>query len=177
LLQASKFALNGFSQSLAMEVHTRGIKVCVCFPPDTDTPLLAEENKTKPAITKMLSESTTMVSADSVADAAVSGMVRGSPLIGIGFDGWMLATLTAGMTPVSSYFMGAIEVLTLSIWRLVGIGYVSYFYFLIGRNDKPGAKQASAQSTAQDGSSGTAAPASGKGRGKGKQAGAAVRAS
>jgi 3-dehydrosphinganine reductase len=132
---ASKFALNGLAQSLGMELHTRKIKVSVCFPPDTDTPLLAEENKTKPLITKLLSDATQTVSADVVAANVVDGMEVHAPLIGVGFDGWMVATLTSGMTPQPSPLMLFVEVLTLGLWRLVGLAYVASFYHIIGRND------------------------------------------
>lgn len=43
----SKFALVGLAECLAMELKSFGIKVCVSFPPDTDTPGFGEENKSK----------------------------------------------------------------------------------------------------------------------------------
>ena len=43
----SKFAVVGLAEVLAMELKSFGIKVCVCFPPDTDTPGFEEENKSK----------------------------------------------------------------------------------------------------------------------------------
>lgn len=132
---ASKFALSGFAQSLSMEVYTRKIYVSVCFPPDTDTPLLAEENKTKPLVTKLLSAATETVSADVVAKSTVKSMEYFAPLVGIQFDGWMLATLTSGMTLQPNFFMALIELLTLGLWRMVGMIYMTYFFFVIGRND------------------------------------------
>ena len=44
---ASKFALIGFSEALRSELGPYGITVSVLCPPDTDTPGLQEENKTK----------------------------------------------------------------------------------------------------------------------------------
>jgi len=44
---ASKFAVVGMAEALSMEVSCHNIKVCVCFPPDTDTPGFEEEEKTK----------------------------------------------------------------------------------------------------------------------------------
>lgn len=44
---ASKFAVVGLAECLSMEVKPHGIKVCVCFPPDTDTPGFEEEEKSK----------------------------------------------------------------------------------------------------------------------------------
>lgn len=43
----SKFALVGLAECLSMELKSFGIKVCVSFPPDTDTPGFEEENKSK----------------------------------------------------------------------------------------------------------------------------------
>lgn len=54
---ASKFAVRGFAEALQMEVKPYGISVTVAFPPDTDTPCLAEENKVKPKETKLISGS------------------------------------------------------------------------------------------------------------------------
>ena len=139
---ASKFALSGFAQALGMELHTRKIKVSICFPPDTDTPLLAEENKTKPLVTKLLSAATETVSADFVAKATVKNMEYYSPFVGIQFDGWMLATLTSGMTLQPNYFMALIELLTIGLWRFVGMIFMTYFYYTVGKSDivKPGTK-------------------------------------
>jgi 3-dehydrosphinganine reductase len=44
---ASKFAVVGLAEALSMEVKTHNVKVCVCFPPDTDTPGFEEEEKSK----------------------------------------------------------------------------------------------------------------------------------
>jgi 3-dehydrosphinganine reductase len=53
---ASKFGLVGFAQALAMEVRRYNVFVSVLYPPDTDTPGFAEENKIKPAETAELSK-------------------------------------------------------------------------------------------------------------------------
>ena len=109
-LQASKFALAGLAQSLGMELHARGVRVSVAFPPDTDTPLLAQENLTKPRITKLLSESTVTVSPEVVARGIVDGMEVWNPAIAVGFDGWMLATLTSGMGPAGTVSAAIVQV-------------------------------------------------------------------
>jgi 3-dehydrosphinganine reductase len=139
---ASKFALSGLAQALAMELHSRRILVSLCYPPDTDTPLLALENETKHAVTKAISETVTAVSADHVGRAIVDGMVDFDPHISFGFDGWMLASLTAGMSPAHSWLQAAIEVLTLGIWRLVAIVFVSSFYGTIAKLAAQGSNKA-----------------------------------
>jgi 3-dehydrosphinganine reductase len=75
---ASKFALVGFSQALRAEMWPHGVKVSVCFPPDTDTPQLAFENQYKPAETKAIAGTVKTLSPDAVADAMIAGMARGS---------------------------------------------------------------------------------------------------
>ena len=54
----TKFALRGFAESLQSEVRRDGISVSIAFPPDTDTPTLAEENRTKPKETFLISDAT-----------------------------------------------------------------------------------------------------------------------
>lgn len=46
---ASKSALVGFAEALRVESRWHGIDVSICFPPDTDTPQLADELKLRPA--------------------------------------------------------------------------------------------------------------------------------
>nr|XP_058897283.1 3-ketodihydrosphingosine reductase isoform X1 [Kogia breviceps] len=43
----SKFAIRGLAEALQMEVKPYNVYVTVAYPPDTDTPGFAEENKTK----------------------------------------------------------------------------------------------------------------------------------
>ncbi|XP_023608421.1 3-ketodihydrosphingosine reductase isoform X2 [Myotis lucifugus] len=44
---SSKFAIKGLAEALQMEVKPYNVYVTVAYPPDTDTPGFAEENKTK----------------------------------------------------------------------------------------------------------------------------------
>lgn len=73
---ASKFALVGFSEALRAELRRDGIAVSVLCPPDTDTPALAEENRTKPPETHAASAGASLLSADAVADALLAGIAR-----------------------------------------------------------------------------------------------------
>ena len=130
---ASKFALAGLAQALSMELHTRGVRVSLCYPPDTDTPLLALENETKPALTKALSESTATVSADAVGSAIAEALQHFEPHVSFGFDGWMLSTLTAGMFAPQGWAQAALEIATLGLWRLVALTVVAGWYSTVRR--------------------------------------------
>ena len=51
---ATKCAVNGFAQVLQSEVKPFNIRVCLSYPPDTDTPGFEKENRMKPKLTKLL---------------------------------------------------------------------------------------------------------------------------
>ena len=76
----SKFAVRGFSDSLRLELKPRGIRVSVVFPPDTDTPGLENENKTKPYET-LEAFSSQVLPAEKVAREILRGMKRGQYII------------------------------------------------------------------------------------------------
>jgi 3-dehydrosphinganine reductase len=81
----SKYAVRGFSDVLRLELKPLGVRVSVVFPPDTDTPGMVNENKTKPWET-IAAFSTKLASAESVAKAILAGMKRGSYIILPGFE-------------------------------------------------------------------------------------------
>lgn len=73
---ASKFAVIGFSEALRGELHPQGITVSVLCPPDTDTPMLHNENIDKPPETLKISEGGGLLTADQVARAMLKGVQR-----------------------------------------------------------------------------------------------------
>ncbi len=83
---AAKFAVIGFSEALRAELKRFGITVSVLCPPDTDTPMLYREDRTKPVETKAISKGARVMSADAVARAALKGVYRGNFLIVPGMD-------------------------------------------------------------------------------------------
>ena len=87
---ASKFALRGFAESLHAELRDQGIGVSIAFPPDTDTPQLAEENRTKPAQTKAITARAGVWKATDVADCILRGAERDVFAI---TPGWQLSAL------------------------------------------------------------------------------------
>jgi len=72
----AKFAVRGLMESLRAELTPRGVHVGVVYPPDVDTPQLAEENRWKPAETRAISGTIKPLSADVVAKAIVRGIER-----------------------------------------------------------------------------------------------------
>lgn len=78
---ATKFAIRGFSDTLRAELKPRHIRVSVVFPPDTDTPQLAYETPLKPPVTRELSKSAGLLSADAVANSILRGVARNRYII------------------------------------------------------------------------------------------------
>lgn len=84
----SKFAIRGLTEALRSELAPHGIRVCLLCPPDTDTPMLAEENRFKPVETAALSESAGVLSAETVAAAGLDGLARDRAVIVPGWEAW-----------------------------------------------------------------------------------------
>jgi 3-dehydrosphinganine reductase len=82
---AAKYAVRGFSDVLRLEVKPLGIRVSVVFPPDMDTPGLANENKTKPFET-FAAGSTKALPPQEVAKSTLRAMKRGQYVILPGFE-------------------------------------------------------------------------------------------
>lgn len=74
---ASKSALVGFVEALRLESRRHGITVSICFPPDTDTPQLAEELKLRPPEAVAMMGTAGLWSAEAVARRIVRGLDRG----------------------------------------------------------------------------------------------------
>src|SRR5690349_1740788 len=72
----TKFAVRGFLESLRGELKPYGIHVGCSFPPDTDTPQLADENRYKPKETKAISGTIKPLSAERVARSIVDGIEK-----------------------------------------------------------------------------------------------------
>jgi len=95
----SKFALRGLAEALRGELKPSGIGVSIVYPPDTDTPQLAAENKTKPEETKRITATAETWSADGVAQAIVRGVQRGAFTITPGAEMTVLNRLHSLLAP------------------------------------------------------------------------------
>lgn len=93
---ASKAALAAFAEALRQEMQLHGVRVVVHFPPTTDTPGLAEENRTKPpAVWAIESQSgwSRVHSAERVAASIAVAIERNRPHGLTGLDSRFLATV------------------------------------------------------------------------------------
>jgi 3-dehydrosphinganine reductase len=74
---ASKFALAGFADALRQELRPHGVSVSIVFPPDTDTPGLAEERGQQPAELRAIAGTVKPLTAETVAHALLRGAAAG----------------------------------------------------------------------------------------------------
>lgn len=88
---ASKSALGGFAEALSAEAGACGVRVSICFPPDTLTPQYRREIAMRPAEAEILMGSVKPWSAETVAARIVRGVDRGRAKIHFGFSLVMLA--------------------------------------------------------------------------------------
>ncbi|XP_021244801.1 3-ketodihydrosphingosine reductase [Numida meleagris] len=129
----TKFALRGLAEALQMEVKPYNIYITVAYPPDTDTPGFAEESKTKPLETKLISETSSVCQAEQVARVIVKDAIQGNFNSCVGSDGYMLSILTSGMSPVTSITEGLQQVVCMGIFRFIGLFYLGSFDSIVRR--------------------------------------------
>ncbi|XP_034249989.1 3-ketodihydrosphingosine reductase [Thrips palmi] len=127
IYSSTKFALRGFAEALHMETKPYGVSVTLAFPPDTDTPGFANEQKTKPMETRLISESGGLVQPEVVAEKILSDALRGRFFSSVGLEGGIVCAVAAGMSPPSSYASLAVEVLLMGPLRLVAACLLVHF--------------------------------------------------
>ena len=96
----SKFALSGLAESLRAELSGTGVQITIVYPPDTDTPQLAEENRTKPIETKAITAGGGLWTAEAVAQATLAGLARGGFAITPGAPVTALYRLSSLLRPI-----------------------------------------------------------------------------
>ncbi|NXF70857.1 KDSR reductase, partial [Sclerurus mexicanus] len=129
----TKFALRGLAEALQMEVKPYNVYITVAYPPDTDTPGFAEESKTKPLETKLISETSSVCQAEQVARVIVKDAIQGNFNSSVGSDGYMLSILTSGMSPVTSITEALQQVVCMGIFRIIGLFYLGSFDSIVRR--------------------------------------------
>lgn len=130
---ASKFGLRGMAEALQQEVIGYDIHVSLIFPPDTDTPGLAEENKRKPELTSIIAASSGSMKADEVAKTSLIGIKSGSFFVPCNLEGFALCLATAGMAPQRSVLMAFVEVIAAGIMRIAALCFQSNWYINIAK--------------------------------------------
>ncbi len=101
----TKFGIIGFSDALRQELLQYNIKVSVLCPPDTDTPGLEAENKTKPSETHAIAGNAKLLQPDFVAAAVLKGIRQNKKMIIPGFDGKMSLILKRFFPSLVEWFM------------------------------------------------------------------------
>jgi len=139
----TKFALRGLAEALAMEVRPYNISVTVVYPADTDTPGYSIENEPgkKPKETMLLEQAGGLFQPMDVARKVVSATVKGHDSVWFGLEGWMLTTLTAGMSPVTSFADALGQVFLMSVLRFISLFYLMDFDNKIRKCKKESAQE------------------------------------
>lgn len=87
----SKFAMRGLAEVLRVELQPHGISVTLAYPPDTDTPQLAAEERTKPAATKAITAGGGLWQPEAVAERIVASANKGRFTVAPGLQMSLLA--------------------------------------------------------------------------------------
>jgi 3-dehydrosphinganine reductase len=101
----SKWALRGLGDILSLELGVHGVRVLTAFPPDTETPQLAEERARRPAFTARFAASNRPLSPDFVAARILRAADRGKRHVAPGFGASLL--LLAG--PPFARYLEAVQ--------------------------------------------------------------------
>jgi 3-dehydrosphinganine reductase len=104
----SKFAMRGLAEVLRVELAPRGIHVTLAYPPDTDTPQLVEECRTKPAATKAITAGGGLWSAERVAAQIVTAARRRRFLVAPGAQMRLLAHGHSLLSPLLRVYQARI---------------------------------------------------------------------
>lgn len=100
----TKFAVRGLAESLRSELAPEGIGVSLVYPPDTDTPQLVEELRSRPAPASAVAAGARVLKADVVADAILRGVAKGRFTIAPGWEMGLLARLHSLIAPALHRF-------------------------------------------------------------------------
>jgi 3-dehydrosphinganine reductase len=96
----AKFAVRGLAETLRSELKPFGIVVGCAYPPDTDTPGLAQEAETKPPATAAIAATIKVRSADVVGKRVVRGIERDRLVITFDPSTAMLARAAGLVGPI-----------------------------------------------------------------------------
>jgi len=97
---ASKFAVRGLAECLRAEARRDGITVTIAYPPDTDTPMLVEENRTRPVESQAIAGAGGLWPAAKVAERTWNAMERGRFSVSPGWQMTALAGFHSVLGPI-----------------------------------------------------------------------------
>lgn len=100
----SKFAVRGLAESLRGELKSLKIGISIIYSPDTDTPQLAEENKTKPPETKLITAIAKLWSAKAVTKEIVKEIEKKTFAIAPGLELSILNKFHSLIAPGLNYY-------------------------------------------------------------------------
>lgn len=104
----SKFAVRGLAEVLRVELAPHGIVVTLVYPPDTDTPQLVAEMRTKPAATVAITAGGGRWSAASVAGVMIDRAIAGRFVVAPGLTLALLTPLHSLLGPALRWYQGRI---------------------------------------------------------------------
>lgn len=134
----TKFALRGYAETLHSElVAVPNVHVQMAFPPDTDTPGFAYEETIKPIETRLISENAGLAKPHDIATTMITSAMSNNPkfFVYFNFEGWMLAALTSGMSPVSSLMDAITQVTLMGLFRFISLFYLNDWWRIIRNED------------------------------------------
>jgi len=117
---ATKFALRGLAETIAMEASHCGISVTLALPADTDTPGFAKEEITKPRETKIISGTGGLAKPEDVAKQIVDDALNGRFFSIMGFESWLLTIMCSGMAPWGGFGLNLLIALAIAPIKIVG---------------------------------------------------------
>ncbi len=103
-----KFAMRALAEVLRVELKPKGVSVTLAYPPDTDTPMLQAEERTKPAATKEITAGGGLWQPQDVARLIVRRAERGKFTVTPGFTMTALLALHSPLAPLLRAWMSRV---------------------------------------------------------------------
>lgn len=106
----AKSALRGLADTLVQEVeaYPGNVKVHVVYPGSISSPGFERENKTKPAVTRVIEDGDPVQTPDAVAASAIAGLEKGHYAITVALLGHFLRWGVQGGSPRNTWFVDTI---------------------------------------------------------------------
>lgn len=110
-----------------MELKPYNVWITVSYPPNTQTEGFANETKTMPEETRLISYTSGLFQPSKVAKTILKDVRRGRYASYIGIDGFMLATLSCGMAPETGIMDSFQQIVLNGLFRFVSFFYLKKF--------------------------------------------------